>query len=182
MAVTWILSAQEAAHEAGEAAAHGGGEAGGASFPPFDPSLFASQLVWFALTFGALFFIVSRFVLPKVQSVLDRRAATLRADLDAAARESAAADAARVDAERVSAEARANARKLVEDMRAKASAELAEEQAKAAAAHGADIARAEAGIAKKRAEAMAQIDSIAADLARDIVTQLTGRTGKASAR
>ncbi|MGE0047138.1 MAG: F0F1 ATP synthase subunit B' [Hyphomonadaceae bacterium] len=170
--------AEEAAHGAdaathgADAAAHGVEHA--ATFPPFDPTLFASQLVWFALTFGALYFILSRLVLPKVQDVLDRRASTLKSDLDAAHRESEAAERARLEMERVAAEARANARKVVEDMRARAQAELSAEQEKVDAKHAAEIAAAEARIAAKRDEALKQVDALSKDLARDIVARLTG--------
>ena len=67
-----ILAAQEGAAEA----AHGGGEAK-SSFPPFDPTLFASQLVWFDLSFIALYLLLSRFVLPKIGGVLHTRASTI---------------------------------------------------------------------------------------------------------
>lgn len=161
------------ATDAAHGAAAGGHEAAGA-FPPFDATTFASQLVWFAITFGLLYFFVSRFVLPKVGAVLERRTATRKADLDIAQRESEAAERVRQEAERTSASARADARKLIEGIRAEAAAELAAEQAKAEEAHAAKVAAAEAAIADKRAKALAQIDGIAKELAGDIVNQLAG--------
>lgn len=162
--------AAEAAHAAADAA-HGGAHE--ASFPPFDATLFASQLVWFAITFGVLYFVLSRFVLPKVQTVLDNRAATLKGDLDAAAAESAAAEAARVEMERTSASARAEARRMIDEERAAASAALAADQAKADAELAAQGAAAEKRIADTRGKAMADVSALADDLARDIVQRLT---------
>lgn len=161
----------DAAHGAADAAAHGGGHE--ASFPPFDASLFASQLVWFALTFGVLYFVLSRFVLPKVQTVLDKRAATLKGDLDAAAAESAAAEAARIDMERTAAQARAQARRMIDEERAAATAALAADQAKADAELSAQGATAEKRIAELRAKALTEVGAVADDLARDIVQRLT---------
>src|SRR5512147_2336086 len=83
---------------AGAAAAHGG--EGGSAFPPFDAALFASQLVWFAISFIALYVILSRFVLPKIGAVLHERASTISGDLDLAAQKSAEAEAARSDMEK----------------------------------------------------------------------------------
>ena len=76
-----------------EAGAHAA-EGHSGVFPPFDFSLFPHQLFWFAVTFGALYWVLSRYVLPKVGSVIERRETKIKGDLDAAARENDAAEAA----------------------------------------------------------------------------------------
>ncbi len=156
--------------------AHGAEQAAGGAFPPFDVSTFAHQLVWFAITFGALYWFLSRHALPQVARVLETRATTRRLDLDAAAAQSEAAEQARQQAERASAAARAEARKTVDDMRAKMSAELAEEQAKVDTMLAERIAAAEARIGEARAKALASVDDLAADAARDIVAKLMPRS------
>jgi F-type H+-transporting ATPase subunit b len=77
--------AADAAHgaDAAHAAAAGGEHA--ASFPPFDPSLFPSQIFWFVITFSALYLIVSTFIVPSVSKVLEKRESALKSDLDTAA-------------------------------------------------------------------------------------------------
>lgn len=159
----------------GQEAAHGAAE-GAASFPPFDPSLFGSQLVWFAITFGVLYFIMSRVALPGVTKVVETRAKTVQTDLDVAAQTSADADAAKASAERATAEARAGARKIVDDMRAEMAASLAADRAEAEKGVAQRAATAEARIAKTRADAMAGVDAMASDLARDIVARLTNKS------
>jgi F-type H+-transporting ATPase subunit b len=155
------------------AAAHGA-----AAFPPFDATLFPSQLLWFAITFGALYYVVSRFVLPSVTAVVEKRAMVVKDDLDLAALESEAAERTRIEAERVSAQARADARAHVEEMRAKAQAELAAEQAKAEEELARKGAAEEARIVEARDKALAQVDAIANELAGAIVAQLAGARGK----
>ena len=61
---------------------HAAGE-GASSFPPFDASLFPHQLFWFAVSFLALYILMSRVALPKIASVLAARDARIRGDLDA---------------------------------------------------------------------------------------------------
>ncbi|MET0182386.1 MAG: hypothetical protein ABW199_05820 [Caulobacterales bacterium] len=161
-----MAAAPHGAEHAAEAA-HGGGV-----FPPFDASTFAHQLVWFAITFGALYLILSRVALPKVQAVLDNRAATLKRDIDAAAQQSAAAEAARADMEKSIADARTQSRKMIDDMRASAQAELSAEAAKSEQALAAQAAAAETRIRDMRTAALAQVSSVADDLARDIVGRL----------
>lgn len=162
--------AAEAAAHGAEAAAHGGEHA--ATFPPFDPTLFASQLVWFAISFGVLYVVLATWALPAVQRVLDKRAAALKGDLESAARESAAAEAAHKEMERVSAAARADARKLVEDVRVKAQADLAAEQAVSDKALAEQLSVAEARIAETRRGALTQVSGLADDLAKEIVARL----------
>jgi F-type H+-transporting ATPase subunit b len=154
-------------------AAHGGGHAAEAAFPPFDASLFSHQLIWFAIAFVGLYILMSRVALPRVAEVVDARAAKVKADLDEAAAGSLAADRARLDAERARAEAQAGARKIVDDMRAEMAAGLAEERAKAEADLAARAEAAEKRIAAARTEAMSGVGAMAADLAAQIVAKLT---------
>ncbi len=153
-----------------------GGEAAGgdhaATFPPFDSSLFSSQLIWFAITFSALYFIVSRFILPSVSAVLEKRAATVSGDLEAAAQKSAAAEEARTQAEKASAKARAEARAMIDAARADMTAKLTAEQEAAETRLAAKITTAEAKVAEARAKALAEVPAIAETLARDIAEKL----------
>jgi F-type H+-transporting ATPase subunit b len=157
-------------HAATDVAAHGG-EAGGA-FPPFDATLFASQLFWFAVAFGALYVLLSRVVLPKIASVQTKRAGTIKSDLDEAAQKSAAAEQARVDMERAVAKARADARAMVEAARADVTAKLAADQEAAETRLAAKIAEAEAKVDAARKKALAEVPGIAEALARDIADKL----------
>jgi len=161
----------DAAHSA--ELAQGGEHATGA-FPPFDLSLFPHQLVWFAISFGVLYYLLSRYVLPKVGAVIDKRAGVIKSDLDGAHAASSAAEAARANAEKAQAQARAEARKLIDDMRAKAQAEASAEQAKAEAVLAERLAAAETRINAARTAALADVEKIAGDLAQDIANQLIG--------
>lgn len=164
-------AATEAAHGAADAAAAGGHEAGGA-FPPFDATLFASQLFWFVLTFGALYLILSRVVLPQIAGVQAKRSTTIKSDLDEAAQKSAAAEQARVDMERAVAKARADARAMVEAARADVTAKLAADQAAAETRLAARVAAEEAKVDAARKKALAEVPGIAETLARDIADKL----------
>lgn len=152
------------------------------AFPPFDPTLFASQLIWFALSFGALYFVVSRFVLPGVQSVLDRRAGQLARDREGAAAKTAAAEAARAAMEQAVAKARADARKLIEAMRAEVQAKLNWEQAQAEAKLAQRAAEAETKINAARDRALGEIPALAASLGRDIADRIAPRMAEGQAR
>jgi len=165
------MALQEAAHEAAGGAAHGG-EGGAAAFPPFDPALFASQLVWFALSFIALYVIMSRFVLPKVGATLAARAGTIEGDLDQAAKKSADAEAARVSMEKEVAKARADARAMVDAARADVQAKLAAEQEAAEARIAERINAAEERVDAAKQKALSEVPALADGLARDIADRI----------
>jgi F-type H+-transporting ATPase subunit b len=163
--------AAEDPHTANEGA-HGGEHGAEVSFPPFDTSLFASQLIWFAITFIALYLIVSRVILPSVSRVLEKRAGVLKADIESAAAKSARAEEAREAMEKATAKARADARAMVEAARAEVQASLAAEQAQAEERLAQRLEAAEARVATERAKALAEAPAIAQALARDIADKL----------
>lgn len=172
--------ASDPAHAAAIDAAHGGEAAG--AFPPFDASLFASQLIWFAITFGLLYFFVARFVLPRVGSVLERRAGAVKSDIEEAAQKSAAADDARVSMEKAVAKARADARAMVEAARLDVQAKLGAEQQAAEARLVERISVAEARIDAARQKALADVPALAEALARDIAEKLAPAPAPAAPR
>jgi len=176
--------AADAAHGAADAA-HGaeaaGHEAGGA-FPPFDATTFASQLFWFVLTFAALYFVLSRFVLPQISSVLAKRAGTIAGDLDQAAQKSAAAEDARAAMEKAKAKARSDARAMIDAARADVTAKLTAEQEAAETRLIARITAAEGKVAEARAKALADVPGIAEALARDIADKLAPVAGSPAPR
>ena len=159
-------------HAVTDAAAHGG-EHAAVAFPPFDPTLFSSQLIWFVISFGLLYLVVSRFVLPRVGSVLERRAGAVKNDLDQAAQKSADADEARLTMERAIAKARSDARAMVDAARADMTAKLTAEQEAAEARLAERIAAAEVRVDTARQKALGEVPAIAETLAREIVDKLT---------
>nr|MCU0883108.1 hypothetical protein [Hyphomonadaceae bacterium] len=102
-----------------DAVAHAG-EKASSGFPPFDSSLFSSQIFWFWVAFGALYLILSTSVLPRIAATLAARRKTIEDDLAAAQRESQAAQAARAEADAAVAASRAEARATVEAVRQEA--------------------------------------------------------------
>jgi F-type H+-transporting ATPase subunit b len=153
------------------------GQDGGAhpNFPPFDPSTFPSQLVWFAIAFGFLYWYMSKRGLPQLGAVIDGRKAQIARDLDDATAMQQKADAAAAAHEKTLAEARAKAQSLAQAARDAAAADA---QAKRKALEdelAAKLAGAEREIARMRADAMANVAEVARDAAGAIVERLGGR-------
>ena len=153
------------------------GQEGGAhsTFPPFDPSTFPSQLVWFGIAFGFLYWFMSKRALPQLGAVIEGRKAQIARDLDDATAMQQRADAAAAAHEKMLAEARAKAQSLAQAARDAAAADAEAKRKVLEDELAAKLAAAERQIAATRAEAMANVAEVAHDAAGAIVERLGGR-------
>ncbi|RTL52579.1 MAG: F0F1 ATP synthase subunit B' [Bradyrhizobiaceae bacterium] len=147
---------------------------GRAGFPPFEKETFASQLVSFAIAFALLYFVVSRFALPRVGSLIATREGIIDGDLAEAQKLKDESDEALKAYESDLAAARARAQAIGAETREKLSAQ-SEAERKALETSLADkLAEAEKTIDAMREKAMGNVKSIAADATSAIVERLTG--------
>jgi len=158
------------ATEATPPSEHGGG------FPPFQKDAFASQLLWLAIFFVALYLIAAKLALPRVGSIISERRARIAGDLAEAARMKDAADAANAAYEKALADARARAQALAAETRDKLAAEAEVNRKALEASLHARLAEADKSIAATKAAAMANVRGIAEEAAAAIVARLTGAT------
>lgn len=165
--------------EAIEVPAEQGPDAGG--FPPFEPTFFASQLLWLAITFGLFYLFLNKVVLPRIGGTLEVRSDRIAQDLDQAARMKEEADAAVAAYEQDLAEARAKAGTIAQQARDEAKAEAEAERKEIEKSLDSRLAEAERRIAIIKDTAMNDVGQIAQETASAIVEQLVGvRADKAS--
>jgi len=151
-----------------------GGDHGSGVFPPFDPATFPSQLLWLAITFGALYVLMSKVALPRIDGILANRKAIIDADLAAADQAQQKTDAAIAAYETALAEAKAKAQGIANETRDGIQADLAAKRASVEADLAAKVSAAEARIAGTKAEALNHVDEIATETAQTVVSQLVG--------
>jgi F-type H+-transporting ATPase subunit b len=143
-------------------------------FPPFDPATFPSQLLWLAITFGALYVVMSRVALPRLGGILENRRLLIDTDLAAADADRNKTDAAIASYEAALASARSNAQAIANQTREAIQADLSAKRSAAEADLSGKVAAAEARIAGMKAEALTHVDEIAAEAAQAVVAQLVG--------
>ena len=137
---------------------------------------FASQLFWLIVTFGIIYLVIGRGMLPKIGATVDARDKRISDDLAEAERARAAADETEEAYRARTEQSRAEALKVTQAAK-DASAREAEAKAKAADAElGAKVAEAEARIRAASEAAMADIETVAAEAALDMVARLSGTT------
>ncbi len=160
----WAASETDAGHGAG----------GADVFPPFDPTTFASQLLWLAISFGLFYLLTSRVILPRIGAILEVRRDRISQDLSEAQRLKEESDAAIAAYEHELAQASANAHKIGQEAREQAKREADAEREKTEAELAGRLEEAEKRIADIKAQAMAQVGEIASDTATAIVGELLG--------
>lgn len=153
----------------------------GAGFPPFESHTFAAQILWLAIAFGLLYYLMDKVALPRIQAILHDRAERLTSDLDEAQKMKGEADAAGAAYEKSLADARSQAKTIAQQTRDALSAE-AEGRRKALEADLHEkMAEAEATIRTGTQAAMANVRGIAGETATAIIERLTGQAPEAGA-
>lgn len=151
----------------------------GKAFPPLDATTFAPQLVWLAIAFGLLYWLLSRMALPRIGQVMEERAERVQRDLSEAERLKMETDAALKAYEESQAEARGRAQSIAKEMRDKLAAQAEQERQRLDADLAAKIGATEKQIAETKARALAGVNEIAAETASAIVTKLIGQEASA---
>jgi F-type H+-transporting ATPase subunit b len=146
----------------------------GNGFPPFAKDTFASQLIWLALVFVALYLLMSRIALPRIGSILEARKAHVDGNLAEAARFKDSSDAAMAAYEKSLADARGRAQALANEARAQHAAEAEVNRKSLEEKLNARLAEAERSIAATKTAAMTNVHGIATGAASAIVERLIG--------
>ena len=139
----------------------------------FHNPLLASQIVWGAAIFVVFYLLVSRWGLPKVDAVLEQRAAMIEADLDLARGSKAKADIAVAELESARRQAYAQSQAAVAEATRHTKAQAADQAAEQEARLDAKLAESEAQIAQARTAAMGALRQVATDTAAAVVARLT---------
>jgi F-type H+-transporting ATPase subunit b len=147
----------------------------------FANPLTTSQVVWMVIILVVLYRVLSRWGLPEIGKVLEHRAQTIGADLEAARAAKAAADQAVAELNKTMNQARAAAQAEIAKAVAEAKAKALTESQALAAKLEAQLEDSEAQITAARTAALAAIKPVAADAATEILARLTGKTPASAA-
>lgn len=145
-----------------------------AGLPQLDPTNFAPQVVWLAISFVALYILMAKVALPRVTHVLEERQNRIEGTLERAEALKAEAqttakayDAAIVAARQAGQDVLAQARDRIAADTAARHAELAERLT-------GEVTAAEARIAEAKRDAMAKLQELAVGIAEAAAQRLTG--------
>lgn len=135
---------------------------------------FASQLFWLIITFGLVYIVIGKGMLPKIEATVDARDSRISDDLAAAERARAAADETEEVYRAKTEISRGEALKVTQGAK-EAAARESERRVKAADAEtGEKVAAAEARIKAATHAAVSDIEAVAVEAAQDMVAKLSG--------
>lgn len=162
------------AHEPG--AAHteqpSGGHGTEGAFPPFDATTFASQLLWLAITFALLYWVLAKYAIPRIAGILEGRRDRIAGDLDAAEQFKSESEQALAAYEKALAEARSNAGRIAGGARDEAKSASERQRAAIEADMAKKLAAAEVRIGDIKDQAIMQVGTIAGETAEAVVAAL----------
>jgi F-type H+-transporting ATPase subunit b len=142
--------------------------------PQLDVNGWPPQLFWLAITFFTLYFVISRYVIPRTGGVIEARKSQVASDLSAAQKLKADTDSAIAAYEASLAEARQKANAIGQEVREKLGGETDKERARLDSELAQKIAAAEKLIGDAKAKSLADVKQVASDVAGEITASLTG--------
>ncbi len=140
-----------------------------------------SQLIWFAIAFGALYLLMSRIALPRIANILEERHDRIADDREEAARLTAESEAAAAAYEKALASARGKAQGIAGETRDKLAAEAETKRKSLESDLSAKLSAAEAQISATKRCGDVNVRGIAIDAAGAIVNELVGEAPAAHA-
>lgn len=143
--------------------------------PQLDFSTWGNQIFWLVLALIVTYLILSRVALPRIGAVLAERSGTITNDIAAAEDLKVKAVEAEEAYNKALADARAEAQQIVADAKADIQADLNKAIAKADAEIAAKAAESEKAISEIRATAMDNVEIVAKDTAKEIVSAMGGK-------
>ena len=137
--------------------------------PQLDPASFPSQLFWLAVCFGAMLFVLTVFVLPRITRTLAARQGQIDGDLETAEKLRADAEADLAAYDVALQQARNNALALAQDMRAEIQAETDRQKAELDSRLAEEAQKADAALKAARETALGGLDAAARDIVGDVM-------------
>jgi F-type H+-transporting ATPase subunit b len=142
--------------------------------PQLQPHDFAPQLIWLAIIFASLLYILSRHALPRIGRVLAERQARISGDLESARDAQRQSELAMEGYEAEIGAARAKGQAVMRVAREKLGAELTEKRGALDHQLAAKAAETEKSINGILAQASGEMEAMTLSVVSDIVKKLTG--------
>ena len=147
-------------------------ESGG--MPQLDPEFWISQIFWLTLTFGILYVVLSKLILPKISANLELRKSQIQENIEAAEKQREDSEAKLKEYDEVVLKSKLEAKNIFKDAREKALKDINSKKEILDEQINEEIKKAEQEIEFLRKSAPEKINRIAIDTSSDIIKKLIG--------
>ena len=150
--------------------------------PQLDFNTYLSQLFWLIITFGFLYLLTTRVILPRIGQTLEGRKRRITDDLEMSERLRRQAEEALSERERLLAESRARAQRLAQEEKELITAELDAERKRLESELANRISRAERELREAKETTLAELEGAISEPATEIAAKVAGKAAGKSAR
>ncbi|MDQ4065499.1 MAG: F0F1 ATP synthase subunit B [Actinomycetota bacterium] len=134
------------------------------------------ELLWGAIAFAVVFFVLNRFAFPALRKAVEEREQRIQNDLEGAERAKAEAEAERRQYQQQIADARSEANRIIEEARQSAERVRADLVAKAEADAAQIVARAQEQLEAERNRTVQELQSQVAQLSIELAEKVVNRS------
>ena len=147
-------------------------ESGG--MPQLDPEFWISQIFWLTLTFGILYVVLSKLILPKISANLELRKSQIQENIEAAEKQREDSEAKLKEYDEVVLKSKLEAKNIFKDAREKVLKDINSKKEILDEQINEEIKKAEQEIEFLRKSAPEKINRIAIDTSSDLIKKLIG--------
>ena len=147
-------------------------ESGG--MPQLNPEFWVSQIFWLTLTFGILYVVLSKFILPKISSNLEARKSQILENIEAAEKQRKDSEIKIKEFEKIILDSRTKAKNLLNEARKKIFEDINKKREALENEINEEVKIAEKEILDLKNNAPKKINRIAIETSNDLVKQLIG--------
>ena len=147
-------------------------ETGG--MPQLNPEFWISQIFWLTLTFGFLYIILSKIILPKISKNLETRKSQILENIETADKQKEESENKIKDYDRIILESKIKAKNYFNDTRKKVLQDINKKRATLEKDIDAEISAAEEEISNLKKNSDEKISKIAVDTSSELIKELIG--------
>ena len=147
-------------------------ESGG--MPQLNPEFWISQIFWLILTFGIMYFVLSKFILPKISNNLESRKSQILENIEAAEKQREDSETKLKEYDEILLKSKMEAKSLFNQTREKALKDIGSKKEVLDRQIDAEIIKAEKEIKELRVKAPDKINKIAIETSSELLEKLIG--------
>jgi F-type H+-transporting ATPase subunit b len=147
-------------------------ESGG--MPQLNPEFWVSQIFWLTITFGILYVILSKLILPKISANLESRKSQISDNIEAASKQREESDTKLKDYDKIISKSKTEAKNIFNQTREKALKDINTKREVLNKQIDKEIQKAEEEIKKLKLEAPKKINKIAIETSSELIQKLIG--------
>ena len=147
-------------------------ESGG--MPQLNPEFWISQIFWLTLTFGILYVVLSKFILPKISANLELRKSQIQENIEAADKQREDSESKLKEYEQIILKSKSEAKNIFRETREKALRDINSKRETLEKQIDEEIKKAEKEINELKKNAPEKINKIAIETSSEILKNLIG--------